>query len=142
MRKLSARRRWIVVVAGVVAVTLALAACASGSTLTGKAWQWTASTTVTPQSQTSVPDPSKYTIEFKSDGTFQATADCNSVTGTYDSTESGGLHIYPGASTLVACGDDSLADVFVADLAQAIGYTFFRSEMTINLADLGTMTFK
>jgi hypothetical protein len=35
-----------------------------------------------------------------------------------------------------------LSDVYVEKLGLAISYTFFRSEMTINLADLGTMTFK
>ena len=38
--------------------------------LTGKTWQWTASTTKVPASQSVVPDPENYTIEFKSDGTL------------------------------------------------------------------------
>ncbi len=32
--------------------------------------------------------------------------------------------------------------MFVEKLGLATAYTFFRSEMTINLQDLGTMTFK
>ena len=141
MRELFTMRRWIVV-AGIVAATFVLAACASGSTLTGKTWQWTSWSTMTPQSKSDVPDPSAYTIEFASDGTFQAKADCNTVSGTYTSSTSGGLKIYPGPSTLVACGADSLSADFVEKLGLANSYTFFRSEMTINLADLGTMTFK
>jgi hypothetical protein len=140
VRELITMRRWVVV-AGVV-VALVLAACASGSSLTGKAWQWVSWTTVTPQAKEDVPEPASYTIEFKTDGTFQAKADCNTVAGTYTSSTSGGLKIYPGPSTLVACGDDSMSDVFVQKLGLAISYTFFRSEMTINLSDLGTMTFK
>ena len=140
MRELMTIRRWVVV-AGVVAA-LVLAACSSGSSLTGKAWQWTSWTTVTPQSQSDVADPSSYTIEFKSDGTFQAKADCNGVTGTYTSTASGGLKIDPDPSTLAACGADSVSEAFAEKLGLAIGYTFFRSEMTINLQDLGTMQFK
>jgi heat shock protein HslJ len=89
-----------------------------------------------------VPDPSSYTIEFKSDGTFQARADCNTVAGTYATTASQALKITLGPSTLVACGAASLSDTFVEKLGLATGYTFFRSEMTINLQDLGTMTFK
>ncbi len=141
MRKLTAGRRWVVVAGSVVAV-LVLGACSSGDSLTGKTWQWTAWSTVTPAAQEDVPDSASYTIEFTSDETFVATADCNTVSGTYTSSASGGLKIYPGPSTLVACGDDSLSDVFVEKLGLATGYTFFRSEMTINQADLGTMTFK
>ena len=42
---------------------LILAACSSssGSALTGKAWQWTASTTTVPASQSVVHDPENYT---------------------------------------------------------------------------------
>ena len=134
--------RRLIVVAAVVAAVLALGACSSGASLTGKTWQWTASTTKVPASQSNVPDPSKYTIEFKTDGTYQAMADCNTVSGTYTSTASGGLTINPGASSLVACGPDSLSDIYVQSLGQAISYTFFGQQLTINLSDLGTMTFK
>jgi heat shock protein HslJ len=142
VREPNTRRRWIAAIAGIAVATLVLSACASGSSLTGKTWKWTASTTVAPPTQSKVPDPSLYTVEFLSDGTFQAKADCNTVSGTYTSTTSQGLHIYPGPSTLAACGPDSLSAAFIADLGQAIAYTFFRSEMTINLSDLGTMTFE
>ncbi len=141
MRALISIHRWVAV-AGVVGAVLALAACSSGDSLTGKTWQWASWTTVTPQSQTDVPDPSAYTIEFGTDGTFQAKADCNTVAGTYTSSASGGLKIYPGPSTLVACSDDSLSSTFVENLGLATSYTFFRSEMTINQADLNTMQFK
>ena len=140
MREQITKRRWVVV-AGVV-VTLVLAACASGASLTGKAWQWSSWTTMTPQTKSDVPDPSSYTIEFKSDGTFQAKADCNTVAGTYTSTASGALKISPGPSTLAACGAGSMSQEFVEKLGLASSNTFFRSEMTINLIDLGTMTFK
>jgi heat shock protein HslJ len=140
VRELITMRRWVAV-AGVV-VILVVAACSSGNSLTGKTWQWTSWATVTPQAKSDVADPSSYTVEFKSDGTFQAKADCNTVSGTYTSSASGGLKIYPGPSTLVACGADSLSEVFVEKLGLAISYTFFRSEMTINQSDLGTLTFK
>jgi len=141
VRELITMRRWVVV-AGVVVAILVLAACSSGSSLTGKTWQWISWTTVTPQAQSEVPDPSSYTIEFRSDGTFQAKPDCNTVAGTYTSSASGGLKINPDPSTLAACGADSMSEIFVEKLGLAISYTFFRSEMTINLQDLGTMQFK
>lgn len=141
MPKLFGNGRWRAA-AGAIVLALVVAACGSCDSLTGKAWQWNAWTTVTPNEKTDVPDPSSYTIEFKDDGTFQAKADCNTVSGTYTTSASQALKIAVGPSTLVACGDDSLGNVFVDKLALATGYTFFRSEMTINLQDLGTMTFK
>ena len=87
-------------------------------------------------------DPSSYTIEFRSDGTLEAKADCNTVAGTYTSSASGGLKIQLDPSTLAACGADSMSETFVEKLGLAISYTFFRSEMTINLQDLGTMQLK
>jgi heat shock protein HslJ len=140
VRELITMRRWVVF--AVVVVTLVLAACSSGSSLTGKTWQWISWTTVTPQSQSDVPDPSSYTIEFKSDGTFQAKADCNTAAGTYTSSASGGLKISVDPSALVPCAADSLSETFIEKLGLAISYTFFRSEMTINLQDLGTMQLK
>jgi ABC-type glycerol-3-phosphate transport system substrate-binding protein len=66
-------RRSVALVAVIVVAVLALAACSSsGSSLTGKSWQWTASTTKAPASESVVPNPEKCTIEFKSDGTFSA----------------------------------------------------------------------
>ena len=141
MRELITMRRWVVV-AGVVVAILVLAACSSGDSLTCKTWQWSSWTTLTPQTQADVPDPSSYTIEFKSDRTFQAKADCNTISGTYITSASQALKITLGPSTLVACGPDSLSDVFVEKLGLATAYTFFRSEMTINLQDLGTLGFK
>lgn len=134
-------RRWIVAGA-IVVVSATLAACGSGDSLTGKAWQWNSWTSVTPQEKQDVPDPSLYTVEFLEDGTLQVKADCNTLSGTYTSSTSGGLKILLGPSTRADCGPDSLSDVFVERLGLATGYTFFRSEMTINQADLGTMTFK
>jgi heat shock protein HslJ len=141
VQELIAMRRWLVV-AGVVVAAVVLAGCSSGSSLTGKTWQWISWSTMTPQSQSDVADPSSYTIEFASDGTFQAKADCNTVAGTYTSSSSGGLRISPGPSTLAACGAESMSEVFVENLGLATGYTFFRSEMTINLSTLDTMQFE
>jgi hypothetical protein len=134
------RRR--VLVAFVVAASLVLGACGSGNSLTGKAWQWNAWTTVTPPAQSDVPSPSSYTVEFRTDGTLQAKADCNTVAGTYTSSASGGLKIALDTSALAPCGAESLSGTFVEKLGLAISYTFFRSEMTINLQDLGTLQLK
>jgi len=130
-------------VLALLAVALLAAACgSSGPALTGRAWQWTASTTKVPASQSVVPDPQDYTITFATDGSFQAKADCNTVSGSYTTTSSGGMTITPGPSTLVACGPDSLSDIYVAGLGKAASYAISNAELTITLADAGTMTFK
>jgi heat shock protein HslJ len=85
------------------------------SDLTGTTWQWSASTTTVPASQSVTPDPENYTIEFASDGSFSAKADCNQVSGSY-TTSGSTMTIELGASTLVACPDDSLSDLYLAGL--------------------------
>ena len=84
----------------VLAMAALIGACSSSSTgLTGKTWQLTAITELVPAFQGVVPaaDQPNYTIEFKSDGTFNAKADCNTTSGAYTTTSSGGLSILPGA---------------------------------------------
>jgi heat shock protein HslJ len=137
------------------AVTAVLAACSnssssagasggSGSGLTGKSWQLTAITEKTPAFQGVVPDADQanYTIEFKSDGSFTAKADCNNVSGTYTTTSSGGLTIVPGPSTLVACPEGSLAPQYVTGLGSAASYAIASGQLTITLTDGGTLVFK
>ena len=128
----------------VVAAALVVAGCnilgGGSSDLTGKTWQWTASTTTAPASQSVVPNPENYTIAFATDGTFSAKADCNQVAGQY-TTSGSSLTITPGPSTLVACPDGSLGDLFVAGLAATKSYAIANSELTLTTAD-GTMTFK
>ena len=73
-----------VTVVMIVVLAVALApARPPGSILTGTTWQWTGATTGSAGAPLVVPDPPKYTIEFMSDWTFRATADCNTVSGTY-----------------------------------------------------------
>jgi heat shock protein HslJ len=127
--------------------TLALGAmlvgCASsGTSLTGNTWEWTASTTKTPASQSVVPNPQNYTIEFKTNQTFAAKADCNQVSGTWTSTSGNGLNITLGPSTLAACGPDSLSDAYLAGLAKASSYVLEESKLILKLSDEGTMTFQ
>jgi heat shock protein HslJ len=120
------------------------AASQGGSDLTGKNWQLTALTTKVPAFQGVIPaaDQAKYTIEFKSDGTFAATADCNQVAGTYTTTSSGGLTIKPGPSTLAACPEGSMGPQYVAALELAKSYAIANGELTITLTDEGTLQYK
>ena len=107
---------------------------------TGRTWQWTASTTKSPASQSVVPDPQNYTVTFNADGTYTGTADCNQVNGTYSVSDSG-ITIEPGASTMAACGDTSMDAQFLAGLATAKQASFQSDTMTLTNAAGDTMTF-
>jgi heat shock protein HslJ len=110
-----------------------------GGGLTGKTWQWTASTTTVPASQSVTPDPENYTVEFNSDGTFSAKVDCNQVAGSY-TTSGSDLTIVPGPSTLVACPEGSAADIYLAILAGTTSYQIEGGQLVLTTAD-GTATF-
>ncbi len=132
----------VLLVLAMSAVVLLGACSASAGSLTGKTWQWTASTTKVPASQSVVPDPENYTIEFMSDGSFSSKVDCNQLSGTYSTTSSGGLTIVPGPMTLAACPDGSLDALYVAGLSGAQSYAVANSQLTVTTADESTLTFK
>jgi heat shock protein HslJ len=127
-----------------IGVAAIVAACSGGSSLTGKTWQLTAITEKVPAFQGVVPaaDQPNYTIEFKSDGSFNAKADCNQLSGSYTTTSSGGLTIVLGPSTLAACPEGSLAPQYVAALGQAASYAIASDQLTITLTDGGTLVYK
>ena len=137
--------RKLTTIALAVAIATVITACSSSSTgLTGKTWQLTAITELVPAFQGVVPaaDQPNYTIEFKSDGSFSAKADCNTTSGTYTTTSSGGLTIAPGPTTLVACPEGSLSPQYIAALGNAASYAVANSQLTITLKDGGTLAYK
>ena len=122
-----------------------LAGCAqsgSGSSLTGNTWEWTASTTTTPASQSVVPVPQNYTIEFKSNQTFEGKADCNQISGTWESTSGDGLNITLGASTAAACGPDSLDSTYLDGLGKTSMYVLEEDKLILTQGAEGRMTFQ
>ena len=88
-------------------------------------WQLTAVTEKVPAFQGVIPDDQQadYTITFHADGSFQAQADCNAVSGTYSTADptadSGDLSIFLGPSTLVACPEGSFDGLFTIGLGSA-----------------------
>jgi len=144
------RNRTLVALA--IAATVVLTACSSSSSsgspsgagLTGKTWQLTALTHRVANGLGVVPeaDQANYTIEFKSDGNYQAKADCNQTSGTYTTTSDGGLTIEPGPTTLVACPEGSLSDQYIQGLGNASSYAIADSQLTIALKDGWTLVFK
>lgn len=136
--------RRTVLVALVVGATALLSACSPGAPgLTGKLWQLTAITEKIPAFQGVVPpaDQSKYTISFNTDATWNGTADCNQVRGTYKTPGSNGLTIDVGASTLAFCPEGSLDTLFVHGLGRAKTFAIVNETLTITLDDEGTMVF-
>jgi heat shock protein HslJ len=116
--------------------------------LLGKTWQLTAVTEKVPAFQGVIPDAEQtnYTITFNADGTFEAKADCNSVSGTYATADptaaSGDLSIFPGPSTLAACPEGSFDGLFTIGLGSAASYEVASDVLTMTLVNDGTLTFK
>lgn len=137
------RNRTLIALA--IAATVALAACSgSSSSLTGKTWQLTEMSQMVANFQGPVPeaDQANYTIEFKSDGNYQAKADCNQTSGTYTTTSDGGLTIEPGPTTLVACPAGSLSDRYIQSLTNASSYAVTNGQLKIKLNDGWSLDFK
>jgi heat shock protein HslJ len=140
----------VVAVLTIVVLAVALAPPRPpGSVLTGTTWQWTGATTGPAEVPLVVPDPAKYTIEFKSDWTFRAAADCNGVSGTYRTVLAGrtglsstGLRLRPDPYSLASCGPDSLSDAFLQGLGSAARYVIADSKLMISRSTQGTMTFE
>jgi heat shock protein HslJ len=138
---------------GLVVLAVLVMACSSsgagssasgGASLTGKTWQLTAITTKVPAFQGVVPqaDQSKYTIEFKTDGTYSAKADCNTTSGSYTTTASGGLTIQAGPTTLAACPEGSMSSEYVAALPKATSYAIASGVLKITGSDQGTLEYQ
>ena len=116
--------------------------------LTGYDWSLVAITEQVPAFQGVVPDDQQqnYQIAFTEDMTFSAKADCNQVSGDYETTDpaasSGPLTITPGPSTLAFCPEGSLADLFVIGLSNTVSYAIENNELTLTLGNGGTLQFK
>jgi heat shock protein HslJ len=110
----------LILISGLVLLTFVLAACSSNELL-NTTWQWNSLTETEPSSQSVVPNPEKYTIVFGEEDHFNATVDCNLVSGAYE-LKGKELHIMPGPSTRAECGPDSLDDMFISLLSQVTGY--------------------
>ncbi len=106
-----------------------------------KTWQWTGFSDPVNGSQES-PQPERYELVLNADGTANIKADCNTVNTTY-TLDGSNIMINPlGATTLVACPPDSLADQYLQYLSFARIFFFDGDDMLFDLmADGGTMRF-
>ena len=121
-----------------------VAACGGGGsspTVVGVLWQWNGLQETQPASLSAVPDPENYLLLLNDDGTYEAKADCNRLSGSY--TLSGGeLTLKPGPMTLVACGPDSLSSKCVQLLGEVASQTVNEGQLTLGLKnDAGSLFF-
>ena len=95
--------RRLTLIALALGAAILVAACGSSdSALVGKSWKLTGYTENVPAFQGVVPaaDQARYTVTFNDDDTFNGTADCNQVAGTFKTSGSDGLTIEPTLSTM------------------------------------------
>jgi heat shock protein HslJ len=135
----------IVGVLAIVGIILGLTAGARADApgidqqLIGRIWYWTEASG--PDGQISVDDPSRYSMEFTSDGTVHIQADCNQASSTYTASE-GKLSIGLMAMTMAMCEPGSLSDALVAALGDAETYRVGGGALTIDTgAGESTLTF-
>ena len=83
----------------------------------------------------------KHTYKWRR-GMGRGQADCNTVLGTYTTTGSGGLTIVLGPSPIVPCAEGSLSDLYVLGLGNTASYAIANNQLTITLADQGTLVYK
>jgi heat shock protein HslJ len=108
--------------------------------LVGPVWQWQ-QTLMNDNSVWEPANPANYTVQFTADGTVAIKADCNQLQGGYTS-DGSSLSITLGPSTTAACGPQSIADQFLAQLGGVAIYFFQDGSLFIDLlADSGTMQF-
>ena len=74
--------------------------------LTDIEWQWVEALEQDDGQITTIPNPEKYTLVFRGDGTYHGMADCNRIGGSYAQEE--GFKLVPGPSTMAYCGEQSL----------------------------------
>jgi heat shock protein HslJ len=72
-----------------------------------RTWGWQKRVILDSGQEEQIGDPSKYTLTFSADGSYQFQADCNSGGGSYVADERGAIRLQPGPVTLAECGPDS-----------------------------------
>jgi len=108
--------------------------------LVGTVWQWQR-TVMSDDSVTEPNDPTRYTLEFLSDGRLAMQADCNRGNSAY-TLDGNQLTIEGGAMTMMACPPDSLDSVFLEQLGQVGSYLFSDGNLVLELQmDSGGMFF-
>lgn len=72
-----------------------------------RTWQWQKRVDPSDGGEEQIADPSKYTLTFKADGSYEFQADCNKGSGTYVADTKGAIRLQAGPVTLAECGEGS-----------------------------------
>jgi heat shock protein HslJ len=108
--------------------------------LTASGWQWQ-QTQMNNGDLISPDQPQNYHLRFREDGTLAIQVDCNQAQARFE-IEDHRLRIELGPMTLMACGETSLGDRFMANLNGANSFFFRDGNLYIELKfDSGTMKF-
>ena len=97
-------------------------------------WEWTGTIEEDAKTPLVVPDPKRYTIKFMEDGTYYILADCNSGSGTFV-LENDQLTLNPGPMTLMACGEDSIDNKYLAYLGNVDSVVLEGEQLKLYLKD-------
>ena len=109
--------------------------------IVGVPWQWTDLTGARPGGQQLLPEPGKYTLTLNQDGTYQAKADCNTVSGTF-TIEGNKINLVPGPTTAAECGPNSLSQQYLTLLGNVETFSANAGRLTLTLKeDMGNMVF-
>jgi heat shock protein HslJ len=110
------------------------------SPVVGTVWQWVQ--TLYSDGKTIVPsEPAHYTLKFQDKGALDVKADCNLKGGRY-AIEENRLTLEITHSTMAACQEGSLENLFVRDLTAASSIFVQDGNLYIDLKyDSGTMKF-
>jgi len=86
------------------------------------------------------PDP-PYTVQFNADNRISGQAHCNRHMGKYELRPGGGITITAGASTLMMCLGESIADEFLKMLAATASYETRGGKLILSSGDGAKLTF-
>lgn len=100
-------------------------------------WQWLSTESAT-SGNVQAAAPERYTLTFEGGGRVLVRADCNRGSGAYQVSGSS-LKIMPIALTRMGCPPGSQDSVFAQALDRVTGYAITGAELTLRLADGGTM---
>ena len=126
------------------ASALMLGGCAStaGGDITLGTWHLTSITSIHRQAIVPVEAMANYTLTYNDDGTYDAKADCNQLSGTYTIVDESVLTMTVGPSTLAACGEESLGEEYVQLLGDVKTYSVAENQMTLTLENSSELLFQ
>jgi heat shock protein HslJ len=110
--------------------------------IVGVPWQWVEMSGAPVGTAPLVPEPGKYTLLLKQDGTYEAKADCNNTSGSY-TIEGSKLTLVPGPSTMAMCPPGSLSEEYLRMLGIVESYSTAGGQFILTLKeDVRSMIFR